>query len=313
MISHSKPQSPPKPSMRPVRRAIWRGVATVMPPLLTVAILLWVWQTVHLYVLNPVTDQAARALAWAVSDIREGDTLSESDGVTAAGANERFDSTGRAYVRQRDGRFIPRPVYDEVRDSYGPRARSLTSDEAYRLWVHERYLPEYIVVPAFVVVFTGILYLLGYFFLLDVVRVSWRVAERAFERMPLLRSVYSSVKKISDLLLGRQLTTFSRVVAVEYPCTGVWSLGFVTSEGFLDISRATQEPMISVLMATSPVPFTGCVVIVPRRETIDLKLSVDQACHYIMSGGVVVPAHKLAGLGGYSPAADSAEMELPPR
>jgi uncharacterized membrane protein len=82
---------------------------------------------------------------------------------------------------------------------------------------------------------------------------------------------------------------FTRVVAVEYPRKGIWSLGFVTGEGMRGIVEAAGEPVLSVLIPTSPMPATGFTVTVLRSEAVDINITVDQAFQFIVSCGVVVP------------------------
>jgi uncharacterized membrane protein len=85
---------------------------------------------------------------------------------------------------------------------------------------------------------------------------------------------------------------FNRVVAVQYPRKGIWSIGFVTGESMADIRAAANEPVLSVLMPTSPMPVTGFTVTVMKSEAVDLNVTVDQAIQFIVSCGVVVPKHQ---------------------
>jgi uncharacterized membrane protein len=89
---------------------------------------------------------------------------------------------------------------------------------------------------------------------------------------------------------------YNRVVAVEYPRKGIWSLGMVTGDGMLDIRSAANEAVMSLLIPTSPMPFTGFTVVVKKSETIDLNITMDQALQFIVSCGVVVPPHQLSEL-----------------
>jgi uncharacterized membrane protein len=85
-------------------------------------------------------------------------------------------------------------------------------------------------------------------------------------------------------------------VAVEWPRKGVWSLGLVTGESMQDIEAAANEPVLSVLVCTSPMPMTGFTVTVRKCETVDLNISIDQAFQFIISCGVVVPAQQVRKL-----------------
>ena len=112
------------------------------------------------------------------------------------------------------------------------------------------------------------------------------------ERLPIIRNVYSSVKQVTDFAFSKNEIEFSRVVAVEYPRKGIWSMGFVTSESMHDIRLAAGEPMLTVLMPTSPMPATGFTISVPKSQTIDLNITIDQAIQFCVSCGVVVPDHQ---------------------
>ena len=86
---------------------------------------------------------------------------------------------------------------------------------------------------------------------------------------------------------------FTRIVAVEFPRKGTWQLGFVTGEGLPEVRSAIGEPILTVLVPYSPLPITGCTITVRKSECIDLNITFDQACEYIVSCGVVVPSMKL--------------------
>jgi uncharacterized membrane protein len=133
---------------------------------------------------------------------------------------------------------------------------------------------------------------LGKFLAAGMGRWIWASTEALIFRLPVIRHVYSAVKQVTDFVFTEQEIEFNRVVAVEYPRKGIWSIGFVTGESMLDIRSAANEPVLSVLMPTSPMPATGFTVTVRKSETIDLDLTVDQAIQFIVSCGVVVPDHQ---------------------
>jgi uncharacterized membrane protein len=83
-------------------------------------------------------------------------------------------------------------------------------------------------------------------------------------------------------------------VAIEYPRKGIWQLAFVTGESLGDIAAAANEPVLAVLVPTSPMPFTGFTVTVKRSETLDLSITMEQALQFIVSCGVVAPPHEVA-------------------
>jgi uncharacterized membrane protein len=150
-----------------------------------------------------------------------------------------------------------------------------------------------VVIPAFTAVFILVLYLLGKFMAVRIGRFFVATFERGVLRLPVIRNVYSSVKQVSDFLFSPRELEFTRVVAVQYPRMGIWSLGFVTSESMSDIRAAANEPMLAVLIPTSPMPVTGYTVNVKKSEALDLDLTIDQAFQFTISCGVVVPPHQL--------------------
>lgn len=126
-------------------------------------------------------------------------------------------------------------------------------------------------------------------------RTLWRMVEKFIMNTPVLRKVYPYVKQITDFLLvqeQRERLPFSRVVAVEYPRKGIWSVGFVTGAGVEKVVNNVKKEFFTILIPTSPTPFTGFVIMVPRRQTIDLDMTVEEALRFTVSGGVISPGQK---------------------
>jgi uncharacterized membrane protein len=123
-------------------------------------------------------------------------------------------------------------------------------------------------------------------------RTLWRMIENFIMNTPLLRRVYPYVKQVTDFVLTQeeQKRLFKRVVAVEYPRKGIWSIGFVTGTGLEQVSNTVRKEFVTVLIPTSPTPFTGFVITVPKKLTIELDMKVEEAFRFIVTGGVVVPA-----------------------
>jgi uncharacterized membrane protein len=125
-------------------------------------------------------------------------------------------------------------------------------------------------------------------------RTLWRMVERFIMNTPFLRRVYPYIKQITDFLLTQedQKRVFSRVVAVEYPRKGIWSVGFVTGSGLEKVVRTVRKEFVTVIIPTSPTPFTGFVITVPKKQTIDLDMTAEEALRFIVSGGVITPGHE---------------------
>jgi uncharacterized membrane protein len=119
----------------------------------------------------------------------------------------------------------------------------------------------------------------------------WRMVEKFIMNTPFLRQVYPYIKQITDFLLkpGEQEKLFSRVVVVEYPRKGLWSIGMVTGSGIKKIVDKEEKEFLTVFIATSPSPITGFVILVPKDEVIDAGMTIEDALRFIVSGGVISP------------------------
>jgi len=113
--------------------------------------------------------------------------------------------------------------------------------------------------------------------------------DRFFTSLPVIKFIYPHAKQLSDFLFGQSKLKFNRVVAVEYPRKGMYTIGFVTSGGIEKISLRHGHRMLAIFVPTSPTPFTGWTVLVDEREVLPVDMTVDQAVRYMLSGGVIVP------------------------
>ena len=165
----------------------------------------------------------------------------------------------------------------------------MTGRAFYHRYVELKYLKPHVLLPVFFTFFVLLLYLLGRFLAYGIGRVVYNAMEVTISQLPLIRVVYTSVKQVTDFVFSESETEFTRVVAVEYPRRGIWSLGFVTGGSLHSVAAAASEPVLSVLVPTSPMPATGFTITVRKSETIDLDITVDQAFQFIVSCGVVVP------------------------
>jgi len=117
----------------------------------------------------------------------------------------------------------------------------------------------------------------------------WRLIENFILRAPFIKDVYPYIKQITDFLLTEHRFSFSRVVAFEYPRKGSWALGLVTGNGLAKVCEHTGKEMLTIFLPTSPTPFTGFVMMVPKNDTIDVKISIEEALRFTISGGVITP------------------------
>ncbi len=277
-----------KKKQHPFRRAVLRGLGVVLPPLLTVVIFLWVGNTVREYVLTPIEAGTRYVMMWMIADTRDNDEL-------PADADEREN-----FAEIESGKYIPADIYHYVQEE-DPRARRILDSYApvfnaesyYKAYINARYLQPQFVIPVFIVTFLAAMYLIGNFIAAGIGHVSWNMFERGVLTLPLIRNVYGSVKQVTDFMFTEKELEFNRVVAIEYPRKGIWSVGFVTGESFQDIHAAANEPVLSILVPTSPAPVTGYTINCRKSEVLDLDMTIDQAFQFTISCGVVVPPHQL--------------------
>jgi uncharacterized membrane protein len=113
--------------------------------------------------------------------------------------------------------------------------------------------------------------------------------EDLLNRIPFVRALYSGVKSFSTTILSNQGNSFKKVLLIEYPRKGIWSVGFQTAGDLPLISHHTGEPQVCVFIPTTPNPTSGFIMMVPRSQAIELEMSVDAAMKMIVTLGVVVP------------------------
>ena len=114
-------------------------------------------------------------------------------------------------------------------------------------------------------------------------------------RIPVVRSIYSSVKQISDTLFSSSGQAFRKALLVQWPQPGTWTIAFLTGTPGGDIVNHLKGDFLSVYVPTTPNPTGGYFVVVARRDVIELDMSVDEALKYIISMGVVPPNGKANG------------------
>ena len=114
------------------------------------------------------------------------------------------------------------------------------------------------------------------------------LGERLLNRIPLVRTIYTSAKKITETIFSGG-KSFRKVVMVEYPRKDMWSLAFLTGDGAPEVEAYTGQSMVNVFIPTTPNPTSGFFLMVPRRDVIELSMSTDEGLRMILSAGVVVP------------------------
>ena len=119
-----------------------------------------------------------------------------------------------------------------------------------------------------------------------------RSAESLVERTPVVRTIYSGIKQISETIFAQSERSFEKACLIEYPRRGIWALGFISTDAKGEIERKTGEvgqPMVSVFLPTTPNPTSGFLLIFPKDDVIELDMSVEDAAKLVISAGLVYP------------------------
>jgi uncharacterized membrane protein len=167
------------------------------------------------------------------------------------------------------------------------------------LWLTQTVLPESthvaieklrhvpglgVVVLATALVVTGVL-------VANFVGQWWlRQWDALLNRIPIVKSIYSSVKQVSDTLFSSSGNAFREAVLVQYPRAGSWTIAFVTGKPGGEVQQHLPGDYVSVYVPTTPNPTSGFFLMMPRTDVVPLGMSVDEALKYVISMGVVAPA-----------------------
>jgi hydroxymethylbilane synthase len=293
-VTDEQESSPPprRPSFaQDFRRFFLRGLALILPPILTVLILLYLWDLLNRKVGQPTNYLIRYSIAYFIDESRP--TVPE-------GQQNEWIRIGRDR-RNGDARgpFVPRAVYQVV-ESNTSTPNEKIPDKPVNLY--ERYLLYQYWQP-YRLSFIGLLvaivsvYFVGHFLATFIGRNIWKATEQTVFRLPIVRAVYPTVKEVIDFFLSERTHEYNRVVAVEYPRRGIWSLGLVTGDAIRELERATGTELLTVFIPYTPYSVTGYIITVPRSEVIDLNVTVEEAFRFVMSGGVIRPESSPAAVG----------------
>ena len=113
--------------------------------------------------------------------------------------------------------------------------------------------------------------------------------ERWFLKLPGIRQIYPAIKQIVGFVFSKDIAAFKKVVLVEYPSKGIWSVGFMTNEGFREAQELTGQELIHVLIGSTPSPWSGFFILVPKNAVKFLEMSAEEGIKLIVSGGILKP------------------------
>lgn len=152
----------------------------------------------------------------------------------------------------------------------------------------ETYLPFSI--PGLgVVIVAAFLVLLGALTANFFGRALIRWGERILDAMPVVRSIYGTLKQIFETVTSHSAASFRDVVLVEYPRKGLWAIAFVSSETKGEIRHRLDQEMVNVFLPTTPNPTSGYLLFVPKKDVVYLDMTVEEGVKYVISAGLVTP------------------------
>jgi uncharacterized membrane protein len=161
------------------------------------------------------------------------------------------------------------------------------------LLIPEQYRPEELIgftIPGLGLVLTLLILLITGVLAANIVgRSMVGLWESMLERIPVVRSVYSAAKNFAEIVFSDSSQSFKKVLLIEYPRKGLYSLAFQTSSQLGEVQGRTGEEVICAFVPTTPNPTSGLIIVVPRKDVIELDMEVDEALKMIISLGVVVP------------------------
>jgi uncharacterized membrane protein len=143
-----------------------------------------------------------------------------------------------------------------------------------------------------IVLFVTVIILVGIFATNIIGKRLISFAERIMARIPLANKIYTAVQQISTAFLGSSRTIFSRVVLVEYPRRGLYSIGFLTSEAEGEVQYKTSQQVVCVFVPTTPNPTSGVLIFVPKEDLTYLAMTAEDGLKLVISGGVVAPPYR---------------------
>ena len=242
-----------------------RGLAALLPTILTV----WIFVQLYLFIQHNISAHINRGVVRIlVYTAPYYPYISEDDLSTYVKGN---------YPAATDD---PKMLAEKMNDPDARKAARIEKAESF--WVHGKGQITGFIAAFLIVIFVGA-------FLASVIgRAIWRMFEHTLTKTPLLKSIYPYIKQVTDFFLASKKISFSRVVAIEFPRKGVWSVGMVTGNGIKKLAPEGTE-LLTVFVPTAPSPITGFVLIVPKSEVVELDVSIEEILRFIMSGGVISP------------------------
>jgi len=169
------------------------------------------------------------------------------------------------------------------------------------LLVPEQYRPETLLgfaIPGLGIILTVlVVFITGLLAANFVGRSMVGIWESLLNRIPIVRTVYSGAKNFAEIVFSDSNESFKKVLLIEYPRKGIYSLAFQTATNLGEVQGRTGEDVVCTFLPTTPNPTSGYIIIVPKKDIIELDMEIDEAFKMIVSLGVVVPTWRKDQIG----------------
>ena len=249
------------------KRFFARGLAILLPTAVTLWLLWQAFGFVFNNVAQPINKATRFAVIWVVPKVTDEEKLPEW-----------FRVTPEEIVLARKERDVRSTVPDSE------LSFQLRREYLAKFWRDHPYLN---LTGLFIAIM--LIYLAGVLLGNIVGKSMYARVERLITRVPGFKQVYPHVKQVVDMIIGDKKMAFSKVVIVEYPSQGIWTVGFLTGNSMREIDAIAGATVVSVFIPTSPTPFTGFTINLPKEKVIEIQMSIEEALRFVITAGVLAP------------------------
>lgn len=269
------------------RKFFLRGLAIILPTVLTIWLLVVAYQFVAERIARPI-NAGTKNLIVAFTPLP---IVTET---------EMLERQAEIQVMTGEEGTLLRREYNNALDPEN-WLRNETRRSKLNAWWQSIRIGNWVVMDVIgLIIAIVLIYIIGVLVSGFIGRRIYHRGEELIGRVPLIRRVYPSVKQVTDFFVGENndpASKFNRVVAVQYPRKGIWSVGLVTGSTMQAIQDKAGSPCLTVFIPSSPTPFTGYVITVPEGDTVDLPVTIEDALKFAVSLGVLVPANQRIEVG----------------
>ena len=250
------------------KRFFARGLAILLPTAVTLWLLWQAFGFVYNTVAQPINRATRITVIWVVPKVTSEESLPDW-----------FQVSETEIAEARANR-------PEIRESMNDAAVRLTLRREYlqKFWREHPYLN---LTGLFIAIM--LIYLAGVLLGNIVGKTVYARVERLITRIPGFKQVYPHVKQVVDMIMGEKKMAFSKVVIVEYPRPGIWTVGFLTGNSIREIDKIAGDKVVSVFIPTSPTPFTGFTINLPKDKVFELSMTIEEALRFVITAGVLAP------------------------